>query len=364
MTQAGGHLFVAGATSVATQHLVDIARGTPGWRVTGLCRNPPRDAAPGVRYVATDLLDADSCRAATADADYTHLVYAARAPHALYTAMVPYSKVSIEDVEPNIRMLRNIVLASDNPALRHVHALAGTKWYGLHLGPFTTPARESDPGHLPPNFYFDQQNFLIAESARRGWSWSTSRPGVISGVAVGMAPNLLSTIGAYAAICRHLGRPFDFPGKPGNYTALQEVTDAKLLAQAVFWMCEAPEARNQAFNVTNGDLFRWEQLWPGLAAHFGLELGRVRHFSLVQWMSDKAGVWDEIVQAHGLQPLAIDRVASWGFADFCLGWDYDVISSTTKIRNAGFGAIVDTEEMMLDQISQYESRSILPKTKR
>lgn len=364
MAQSGGHLVVAGATSVATQHLVEIARGTPGWRVTGLSHRPPSEAAPAVRYIAVDLLDADACRAALAETDCTHLVYAARASHALYTAMAPYAKVGIEDVEPNVAMLRNIVAAAQNPALRHVHAVAGTKWYGLHLGPFTTPARESDPGHLPPNFYFDQQDLLIAAAARHGWSWSTSRPGVISGIAVGMAPNLLSTIGAYAAICRHLGRPFDFPGRPGAYTALQELTDAGLLARAIFWMCGAPEARNRAFNVTNGDLFRWEQVWPRLAAHFGLEKGRVRHVSLVQWMADKSGVWDEIVATHGLQPLPIAKVASWGFADFCLGWDYDVISSATRIRQAGFHDIIDTEEMMLAQIGEYQARRILPTTTR
>ncbi len=38
-----------------------------------------------------------------------------------------------------------------------------------------------------------------------------------------------------------------------------------------------------------------------------------------------------------------------------------MISSTTKIRKAGFNAIVDTEEMMFDQLGQYEARAILPR---
>lgn len=360
MATEAGNLLVAGATSVATQHLIDIVCDTPGWSVTGLCRNPPQGASGNVRYVAGDLLDIESCRQAVGETKFTHLVYAARAPHTLYTAMPPYTKVSIENAEPNTRMLRNIVAACGNPSLRHIHALAGSKWYGLHLGPFATPARESDPGHLPPNYYFDQQNFLIEESARRNWTWSTSRPAVISGVATGTAPNFLSTIGVYAAICRHLGRPFDFPGRPGAYTTLLELTDARLLADAIFWMCDAPAAANQAFNVVNGDLFRWEHIWPQLAAHFGLATGRVRHFSLVQWMADKAPVWEEIVRSNGLQPFSIDRVASWGFADFVLSWDYDVISSTTKIRKAGFQGIVDTEDMIFNQLMQYRHINVLP----
>ena len=39
--------------------------------------------------------------------------------------------------------------------------MQGSKWYGNHLGPYLTPARETDPRHMPPNFYYDQQDFLI-----------------------------------------------------------------------------------------------------------------------------------------------------------------------------------------------------------
>jgi nucleoside-diphosphate-sugar epimerase len=360
MAVEGGTLLVAGATSVATQHLIDVARNTPGWNTIGLCRNPPTSSPSGMRYVAADMLDSDSCQRAVRDTEITHLVYAARAPHTLYTSMTPYAKVGIENVEPNLRMLRNITAACEGRLLRHVHAITGSKWYGLHLGPFPTPARESDPGHMPPNFYFDQQKFLIDASARGGWTWSTSRPGAINGMTVGSGPNLLSTIGAYAAICRRLGLPLDFPGKPGAYTSLLELTDAKHLGEAIFWMCSTPGAANQAFNVTNGDLFRWASIWPKLAAHFGMKMGSVRHFSLVQWMADKAPVWDEIVREKGLQPRALDRVASWGFADFVLSFDYDVISSMTKIRKAGFHRIVDTEEMILDQLTYYRNNEILP----
>lgn len=360
MMDERGSLLVAGATSVATQSLIDIVANTPGWSVTGLSRNPPTKAASGIRYVAADLLDLESCQRAVKDTQFTHLVYAARAPHALYTTLAPHAPVGIENVEPNLRMLRNIVTACEGPALRHVHAVAGGKWYGIHLGPFRTPARESDPGHIPPNFYFDHQKFLIEESARRQWTWSTSRPNIISGVTEGFGTNLLSTIGVYAAFCRHLGLAFDFPGKPGNYTSLQEMTEATQLAEAIFWMCRSPTAANQAFNVINGDLFRWENIWPALADHFGLKMGRVRHFSLVRWMADKAPLWDEIVKQNGLQPLPVDRVASWGFADFLLGWDYDVISSMTKLRKAGFHRTVDTEEMILEQLTEYRRRKILP----
>jgi len=191
-------------------------------------------------------------------------------------------------------------------------------------------------------------------------TWSTSRPNAISGVTVGEGRNLLSTLGAYAAICRHEGIAFDFPGKPGAYTSLLEMTEASLLARGIFWMCTSPAARNQDFNLVNGDLFRWENFWPMLAEHFGVKMGRVRHFPLAKWMADKGPVWDCIVKEHGLLPLPLDQVASWGFADFVLGFDYDVISSMAKARKGGFLDYVDTEEMMLRQLTEYRERRVLP----
>jgi len=360
MEKEGGTLLIAGATGVAAQSLIDIAVHTPGWNVVGLCRTPPVNPPTGVCYIAADMLDAAGCREALGGVEVTHLVYSARAKHKLYTAMAPGAKVGIENVDPNADMLRNVVAACERPSLRHVHVVQGSKWYGFHLGPYPTPALESAPGHMPPNFYFDQHRFLMDASSNKDWTWSTSRAAAINGRDVGSGPNLMSTLGAYAAICRHLGLPLDFPGKPGAYTSLMELTDAEHLAEAIFWMCSAPEARNQAFNVVNGDYFRWAQVWPRLAAHFGMEMGTVRYFPLVQWMADKGPVWNEIVQQNKLQPRALDEVASWGFADFLLGLDFDVMSSTTKIRQAGFHPIVDTQDMMLDQLGHYRDQRILP----
>src|SRR5690606_7384963 len=94
--------------------------------------------------------------------------------------------------------------------------------------------------------------------------------------------------------------------------------------------------------------------------HFGMETGRVRHMSLIQWMGDKEDVWAEIVQKHDLQPLPLKQVASWAFADFVLGFDYDVFSSTTKLRRAGFHEMVDTEEMVIYQLKELQERRVLP----
>ncbi len=49
------------------------------------------------------------------------------------------------------------------------------------------------------------------------------------------------------------------------------MTDAGYFGKATVWAATDPRSANQAFNITNGDLFRWEELWPKLAAWFQLE---------------------------------------------------------------------------------------------
>ena len=343
-------VLIVGASGAAATRVTERALATPGFTVVGLSRRVPEGAGP---WIAADLTDAAGLRRALATRpDITHIVYASRAPH---------GETGVEDVPANLAMLRNLLDAAEAglPRFAHLHLVHGGKWYGLHIGRFRTPAREDDPRHMPPNFYYDQQDLVTARQAGKEWSWSASRPNFVLDVAPGRARNMVSTLGAYAVICRELGVPFDFPGKPGAWTALHEVTDASLLAEGVLWMLSEPRCANRAFNVTNGDCFRWCDLWPFLAEQFGLPVGTVRTMSMPHWMADKAPVWEAIRARHRLA-LPITGVASWEFADFFLGMDYDVLSSMTAARAAGFTGFVDSWAMFAAQIAGYRAAGILP----
>src|SRR6516164_7257451 len=85
-------------------------------------------------------------------------------------------------------------------ALRHVNLMHGTKWYGNHLGPFKTPAKETDPGHMPPNFYHDQQAFIVDRQKGKAWTWSSEIPHAICGFAIGNPMNLVMVLAVYAMI--------------------------------------------------------------------------------------------------------------------------------------------------------------------
>ena len=345
--------LVAGATGAVAKRLIELLVVDNSWAVVGLCRNAP-SASSRVRWISADLGDADRCRRALADhSDITHVFYCARAEH---------GEGGVESVEKNVAMLRNVLDAVEQTArrLRHVHLVEGGKWYGLHLGRYPTPAHEDDPRHMPPNFYFDQEDLLRTRQEGQAWTWSASRPNVVCDFAPERPRNLVSIIGAYAAICGELGLRFDFPGKPGNFTALTELTDASLLARGMVHMATNPACQNRAFNITNGDLIRWEREWPRIARLFGLEPGMVRTLSLARWMEDKEPVWARIVAKHGLEPRRLQEVALWGFADFVFGQDYDVVSNLNRLRRSGFHEIVDTGEMLLDQLQQYRGARVLP----
>jgi nucleoside-diphosphate-sugar epimerase len=346
--------LIAGATGAASKRLVEALLEDRAWSVIGLSRNPPANANDRLRYVSADLLHARSCRDAVQGCPgITHVFYCARAK---------FGEGGVEDVEENVAMLRNVLDAVEAvaPELEHVHLVEGTKWYGMHLGSMATPAREDDPRHMPPNFYYDQEDFLRGRQAGKSWSWSASRPNFIYDYAPERPRNLISTIGAWAAMCREMGLPLDFPGKPGNFNALCELTDAAQLGRAMAWMATAPAARNQAYNVTDGGVIRWRRFWPRLADLFDMKLGEVRPLTLASWMKDKGPVWDRIVAKHGLKPSRMEEVALWDFGDFLWNREYDVISSVLKLRLHGFHDTVDTEDRVLSYLKRYRDEKILP----
>ena len=344
--------LVAGATGIIGRGIVEHLSGLDDWEVIALSRSAPDYQSRG-RFVSADLLDSGDCRAKLGGlGDVTHLFFAA------YREM----PTEAERVEVNGAMLRNVVEAIEAaaPGLRRIVLMQGTKYYGCHLGPFKTPARESDPRHMPPNFYYTQQDFLRARREGKAWAWTALRPDIVCGPGTGHPMNLTMVIAVYAAISKAMGLPLRFPGRPGAYTALAEVTDAGLLARASVWAATEPGCADEAFNITNGGYFRWQHLWPRIAEGFGMEAGPPVPIRLAEFMADKGPVWDDLVRRHALRPYRYEQIASWPFGDFVFGCDYDVISDTTKARRYGFHEAVDTEEMFVRMFRDLRDQRYIP----
>src|ERR1700741_19261 len=352
MSKAKRTALVTGASGLAGGYMLAHLLEQGGWDVVAVSRRKPR--IPGdYRHIAVDLVDQADCQAKLGPlTNITHLFYLAITERA----------DPGETMSANASMFFNLVKTVDaaSPVLEHVHLSQGTRWYGNHLGPYKTPTKEDDPRHMPPNFYYDQQDFLEEFQKGKRWTWSVGRPHAVCGFSTGGPMNLTLAIAVYANVCKALGLPLSFPGKPGAYTALYQCTDAALLAKAVEWMATDPRCANQAFNIPNSDLIRWQNVWPKFADFFGMELAPPRHINLVRSMADKGPIWEKIVEKNGLQKFRFEEIAAWGYPDGVFASDYDIVSDTSKARRFGFHNLVDTEEMFFRMFSDFRRERIIP----
>jgi len=268
-----------------------------------------------------------------------------------------------EQSEANGRLMKNLVLAIQKKAtnLQRVLFIQGGKAYGAHLGYYKTPAYESDPRTITPNFYYDQEDFLREESRDRKWSWTSIRPDIVIGVTIGNPMNLANLIAVYANLCKEEGIPMRFPGSQQAYQALVNVTGVKVLAKAMDWAANAGQAVDEIFNVTNGDVFRWSQLWPRFGEYFGVEVAEPQRFSLQEYMPGKKQLWAQMTVKYGLKPYELDRLVQWGFGDFIFNVESDAFQDVNKARRAGFHEMNgDSLGVFLETFRQLKAEKIIP----
>jgi hypothetical protein len=67
------------------------------------------------------------------------------------------------------------------------------------------------------------------------------------------------------------------------------------------WAGQSPQAANEAFNITNGDVFEWRNVWPALAETLGVETGPDMPTSVAAYIEENAEVWDQIVAKYDLR---------------------------------------------------------------
>ena len=281
--------------------------------------------------------------------------------HIVFGAYVE-KRDAVERTEVNVALVKNLldVVEATSPSLQHVTLYQGSKAYGADLGPFKTPAREEDPRLMPPNFYYDQEDLLRTRQQGKSWHWTVLRPEGTSGFGLGNPMNVGMSIAIYATISKELGLPLRFPGTEKSYRILYNITYAKILAEATAWAGLSETARNEIFNIANGDYFRWQHVWPQIAAMFDMPVADPVPAPLAVYMADKGPVWDAIVRKYGLRPVSYDQVSSWAFADVIFGLEYDTILSTIKARRAGFHDCLGTAEMFEDLFTELRRERIIP----
>ena len=356
---SGKTVLVAGATGLVGYGVLKHFAQHPEIDLIALSRRRPAGVA--ARHVALDLAEAAACEdAATTLRDVTHVVYAAlfELP-SLVEGWRDAQQIAVND-----RMLRNLLgpLIKAAPGLRHVTLLQGTKAYGVHVRPLAVPAREGrSEMREQPNFYWLQEDYLRAAQRGQDWTFTILRPVLIVGEAIGGAMNLIPALGAHAAVMRERGPILPYPG---GAERVSQAVDADLLARAVAWAGETEAARNETFNVTNGDVFTWPNVWPVIAEAVGLRPGPDEPFLL---QSLGRGDWDRVRERYQLvSPGLAEFVGlSLEYADYQMRYGHTELGppsivSTIKLRQAGFHEVMDTELMFRKWFKVFQQKRLLP----
>lgn len=346
--------LIVGGNGIVGRNMAKYLLGSKNWEKVIITSSRQPDFKTDAGFVQMDLTDAQAVENnATSLAEVTHVFYAAYIE----------KKTLAEQTTTNLLLLQNLVWGLEEVALgfRHLTFIQGGKAYGAHLGKYKTPALETDSRHFPPNFYYSQQDFLIEQSKGKTWSWTAVRPDIMVGYAVGNPMNMANLLAVYATLCRELNVPFRFPGSDKAYEVLVNVTDAAILAKGMEYAALHEQCYGQIYNVTNGDIFRWSQIWPKMAAYFGVEIDSPITFPLKDYMADKEDVWASIVKKYGLKPHTIQQLANWPFGDFIFNVEADAFFDVNKFRKAGFHEMqVESFKSFKNTFDELKADGIIP----
>lgn len=361
-------VVIAGASGLTGSAAVHHFAALADWEVVAVSRRPPLTLPVGVQHIAVDLCDAAACAHAFGTMhDVTHLIYTAVAEK-LDNIFAGWTDP--EQIAKNAAMLRNLFdpLARAASSLRHVSLVHGAKAYGCHLPQLDVPVpmRESLPRVPYPNFYYEQEDYIRERQQGQDWHWTVWRPVGIAGAAVGSPMNAFLMLPLYAALRREAG--LDLP-VPAGVSMATEATDADLIAEALEWSAEAPAARNEIFNISNGDVVAQRERFPVVAECFGMPVGERRRVDLASEVRAMADLWRTMVRRHELNaPEDVNALFSGSMEMSNVGveapdgnplrWG---LVSTIKLRHAGFNGCIDTLEMVRKYVRRYQELRVLPR---
>ncbi|KAI0968217.1 NAD(P)-binding protein [Xylaria arbuscula] len=408
--------IVTGATGITGAAIVNcLADSSQYSEVYTLSRSQKTEPHPKVKHATLDLQQ-------SAEEMAKSLLHIPPVTHIFFCAYLADPDEG-EAARINGAMLSNFLMALTKTGqivdLQCFVLTCGLKQYGVHQGQPKNPMREDDPGFLfwleqedrPPNFYYTQQRILekAADDCGNTWSWTVTYPQDVIGFARANFMNLMSSLGLYCAVSKEIEHSkLVFPGNKNNYLAFNDWTSARYHAQFCLWASTAQNANNQRFNVVNGDVQSWQDLWPRLAKRYGCtipdkmfpspdgerkaypgyesttaelharppvaeveaQMGLRGEFKqsvvynqidLTKWAQrpEVVKAWESLRDRHDLDQGIWDN-ATWAFLNFLLGREYSCVASMSKARRMGFTKYADTWVEFQHTLKELEAAEMLP----
>ena len=350
--------LVVGATGITGSNLAQELI-TNGWITYGLARNSNSNIS-GLIPVKADLLNEENLKTALENISPTHI---------FFTTWMR-NDTEEENIKVNSALVRNLLnVLSLKKSIQHVALVTGLKHY---LGPFEayakeeslpeTPLREEQPRLEYPNFYYAQEDAVYEAAEKDHFTWSIHRPHTVIGYAVGNLMNMGTTLAIYASICKETGRKFIFPGSSAQWNGLSDVTDARILAKQLIWASTTDTAKNQAFNIANGDIFRWKWLWEKIADYFQIEFkgfdNEIRPLEIE--LQNDQNLWENMAEKYALKENNLSRIASAWHTDLDLGRPIEVMTDMAKSRKLGFTSYQNTLDSFTDLFQKLKEEKIIP----
>lgn len=359
-------VLVVGASGLVGTAAVEAFLSS-GDNVIALSRRAPEIASTAhYTHFSVDLTDEKACSDLGPQLnEVTHVVYAAVFE---LPGLMP-GWTDERQMQTNLAMMANVmdVVCRHAKGFRHISFLQGTKAYGAHLHAIRIPARERYPRDNHANFYWLQEDYIRQKARDHNFAFTIWRPQLIVGPNYGVVMNPLPVIGAYAAIRKAEGKPFSYPG---GARWVWQATDTRVIAEAMEWAADNDVAKNETYNITNGEVFEWRDVWPAMAQTLGVDVGPDEPLSLSTYLPDRADIWDEIVRTHQLRSLSIEDLCGEShhytkvcFVEGATESPNPKLVSTVKLRQAGFTGAYDTEESFCHWLQVLQDRKVLPPPK-
>ena len=266
-----------------------------------------------------------------------------------------YGWLEADQMETNRAMLANCLDAlEDHPARGTSACSRAPRPTARTSMRMRVPGREREPRVEHPNFYWLQEDLLRAPAERRGFAFTIWRPPVIVGHALGAPMNVLAVLGG---LCRHRARDrrgLRLPRRRLRPHRRGRRAPARR-GHGLGPRTQRPP-RRRTFNVSNGDVLHWPDLWPALADAFGVESAPTRSRApSPTGCRHAADVWDAPARAPrpGAPELADFVGDSAIYADMLFGHGRDrrrhrPCSRPSPCAAAGFADCIDSEDMFRD----------------
>ena len=330
----------------------------------------------------------------TADPDRDYLYFASYVQPPPLEGKGLWSDVE-ETTKQNVALLSNLLqalpLANIKP--KRILLQCGAKYYGLHLGPTSTPMEEEDPRHgIEGNFYFPQEDVLKEYCEKNDATWVITRPCFILGAVENAAMNILWPLSIYAAIQAHLRLPLEFPGDVAAWDAEKHQSMSTLIGYHAEWALLTPQAGNQALNQSDSSAFSWGKFWPTLASWYHTSAGQPRadadayatitmpfpspprgfggpgvikaSFSFLEWSKrpEVLQAWEDLKRTHDLRysPFGDRAMDTFGLIDGEILGGWGRIVSMDRNRKLGWHGFVDTKEAIKQVINEMANLHMVP----